>query len=187
MTADLYDFDKTVFPKDSATAYWLFCLKKNPVIIKHLPHQIISGMKFLLGRIDLSLFKQEFFCFVRSIDAVKEAEAFWDENGNKIYEWFEPDKNDVKTVVCSASPEFEIEPILKKLGADVIIGTKIDPVTGKMTGKNCKGKEKVERIKKEAGEFVFRNAYSDNPESDAPLLSLAENRYVIKKGKINKI
>ena len=60
----------------------------------------------------------------------------------------------------------------------------MDPKTGEIRGKNCKGAEKVERIKKEADGYIFRNAYTDNPKSDAPLLSLAENKFLIKNGEI---
>lgn len=184
MLADLYDFDKTVYPTDSATAFWLFCLRRHPNLIRHMPHQIYSAIKFLFKKINLTDFKGEFFCFVKSIDAQKEAQLFWKKNICKIYPWFKPKENDVKTVVCSASPEFEITPVLRELGAHVIIGTKMNPKTGKISGKNCKGQEKVERIKKEAEGYVFRNAYTDNPKSDAPLLSLAENKFLIKNGKI---
>ncbi len=187
MIADLYDFDKTLYPTDSATAFYFFCLKKHPDILKYLPHQLLYGVKYILKLIPTVTFKQEFFCFVNGIDAKKEAELFWDKHQSKIFSWFNPKENDVKTVVCSASPTFEIEPVLKRLGVDVIIGTQMDFKTGKISGKNCKGGEKVERIKKEANQFTFRNAYTDNPKSDAPLLSLAQNKFLIKKGKIIKI
>ena len=187
MTADLYDFDKTVFPVDSSTAFWLFCLKRHPKIIKHLPKQIMGGIRFFLKKCSLTQFKEQFFCFLASIDGEKEAEAFWDENGRRIYEWFRPKENDAVTIVCSASPEFEIKPILERLGADIILGTRVDVKTGKITGENCKGKEKVSRIKAAAGEYEFRNAYTDNPKSDAPMLSLAKNKFVIKDGKAKKI
>ncbi|MBQ8227555.1 MAG: HAD-IB family phosphatase [Clostridia bacterium] len=184
MLADLYDFDKTVYPNDSATEFWLFCLKRHPKLIFHLPHQIFAAIKFFLKKSDLTKFKAEFFCFLKSIDAKKEAELFWDKNAHKIFAWFKPKENDVKTVVCSASPEFEISPILKRLGADVIIGTDMNPETGEISGKNCKGKEKINRIKKVTDGYTFRNAYTDNPKSDAPLLSLAENKFLIKDGEI---
>lgn len=187
MLADLYDFDKTVYPVDSATEFWLFCLKRHPKILRHVPHQAFSAVKFILKKIDLTGFKSEFFCFVKSVDAEKETELFWDKNAHKIFGWFKPAENDVKTVVCSASPEFEISPILRRLGADVIIGTDMDPKTGKIRGKNCKGAEKAERIRKEADGYIFRNAYTDNPKSDAPLLSLAENKFLIKNGEIIKL
>lgn len=187
MIADLYDFDKTLFPADSASAFWFYCIKKHPKILKHLPRQIQGGIKFLLKKYTLTQFKEQFFCFLESIDGEKEAQEFWNKNVHKIFGWFNPKENDAVTIVCSASPEFEIKPVLEKLGVDIIIGTRADPKTGKFTGENCKGEEKVRRIKELAGDYQFRNAYTDNPKSDAPLLSLAENKFLIKNGKIIKI
>ncbi len=184
MLADLYDFDKTVYPADSATQFWIFCLKRHPKLIFCLPHQVFSAVKFFLKKIDLTGFKSEFFCFLKFIDAEKEAELFWNKNDHKIFPWFKPEENDVKTVICSASPEFEISPVLKRLGVDIIIGTDMNPKNGEIHGKNCKGPEKINRIKKDAAGYVFRNAYTDNPESDAPLLSLAQNKFLIKNGEI---
>ena len=91
------------------------------------------------------------------------------------------------TVVCSASPEFEIKPILEQLGADYIIGTKVDTETGKFVSPNCKGEEKVRRIKELLGECEFRNAYTDNVKSDAPMLELAENKFKIESGRIIRL
>lgn len=184
MTADLYDFDKTVFPKDSASAFWLFCLKKKPAIIKHLPRQVMGAVKFFLKKYTLTQFKEQFFCFLKSVNGEEMAELFWQKNEDKIFEWFNPKGNDVLTVVCSASPEFEISPILKKMGVDIILGTKMDPKTGKITGENCKGAEKVKRIKEVLPDCKFRNAFTDNPKSDAPLLSLAENKFIVKNKKV---
>lgn len=187
MTVDLYDFDKTVFPVDSTSAFWLFCLKRHPAILKHLPKQIIGGIKYFLKKYTLTQFKEQFFCFLESVDGEKEAEAFWEANEHRIYKWFRPEENDAVTVVCSASPEFEIRPVLEKLGVKIILGTRVDVKTGKFTGVNCKGEEKVKRIKEALGECEFRNAYTDNPQSDAPMLSLAENKYVIEDGERIKI
>lgn len=184
MIADLYDFDKTLYPRDSAIDFWLFCIKKNPRILKFLPKQMFAVIELVFKKIKLSQFKEKFFCFVSAIDAPAMAQRFWDENQSSIYPWFNPKENDVKTVVCSASPEFQITPILKKLGVDLIIGSVVDEKSGKFLSENCKGEEKVRRIKQAAPELEFRNAYTDNLKSDAPLLSLAENKFLVKKGKI---
>ncbi|MBQ7595093.1 MAG: haloacid dehalogenase-like hydrolase [Clostridia bacterium] len=112
---------------------------------------------------------------------------YWQKNGGKVYSWFKPAENDAVTVMCSASPEFEIRPILEKLGVQYIIGTQVDTKTGKFITQNCKGEEKVRRIKEQLGEVEVRNAYTDNIKSDAPMLSLAENKYMIKNGEIVKI
>lgn len=187
MIVDLYDFDKTVYPKDSTSDFWLFCLKKKPGLIKYLPVQLLGAAKFFAKKTTLTQFKEKFFCFLPAIDAEALAREYWQKNGGKIYDWFRPAENDAVTVVCSASPEFEIRPILEKLGVKFIIATQVDTKTGRFEGENCKGEEKVRRIKAELGECEFRNAYTDNPESDAPMLSLAKNRYMIKNGEIAEI
>ncbi len=184
MTVDIYDFDGTLYPGDSATAYWLYCLRRQPKILKHLPRQIGGVLRFFCKKCTLSEMKETFFCFVRSINAERLAEEFWAKHRKKIFPWFQPQKNDAVTVVCSASPEFEILPVLRAMGVQYVIATQIDPKTGRLLGENCKGAQKVERLRAALGDCEYRRAYSDNIRTDAPMLSLAKERYQIKKGNI---
>ena len=187
MKYELYDFDKTIYPHDSGTKFYLFCLKRHPSLLKFLPKQIFSAALFLMKKKTLTQFKGDFFCFVKGIDAGAEAEKFWEKNEDKVFGYIKERDKSLGMVVCSASPEFEIRPILEKLGADVIIGSAADEKTGRFLGENCKGKEKVRRIKEALPDAEFVNAYTDNPTSDGPLLSLAENRYQIKNGEKIKL
>ena len=187
MKYELYDFDKTLYPHDSATMFYLFCLKRHPKILKYLPKQIFSAVKFFMKKETLTEFKGDFFCFVKSIDAQKEAEKFWEKNEDRIFDYIKDRDKNLKMAVCSASPEFEIRPILEKIGADVIIGSAADVKTGKFLSENCKGEEKVRRIKEKLPDAQFVNAYTDNPKSDKPLLSLAENKFLIKNGEKIKL
>ena len=50
-------------------------------------------------------------------------------------------------LIISASPEFLLKPICGILGIKHLIASKVSPVDGKYTGKNCHGKEKVRRFK----------------------------------------
>lgn len=185
MLADLYDFDKTVFRNESGMAFWRFCLKRHPQILKCLPKQL----KGLLGyyvfhKIGKKESKELFYSYLPYINAEKEAELFWQKNSDKMNEWFNPRKNDIPTVVCSASPVFQIKPICDKLGVNVLIATRMNPKTGKITGENCKGEEKVKRIAEEASNFVFRDSYTDNIVSDKPILDLAtRNKIHVTNGK----
>lgn len=183
MLADLYDFDKTIFDGESGTAFWLFCLKRHPKIIKYLPRQL-KGLfgHYVFHKISKERSKELFYSYLPCINAKKEAELFWEKNSAKIFDWF-PLERDIPIVVCSASPLFQIKPICDKFGVDKVIATKMDPETGKIIGNNCKGEEKVRRIKEELPEYDFRNAFSDNIISDAPMLSLASGKkYQIKHG-----
>ena len=57
--------------------------------------------------------------------------------------------------------------------------------TGKFTGENCKGQEKVKRFRKKYGNAVIDDFYSDSL-SDLPLARIAKRAFLVKKGKIRE-
>lgn len=189
MIADLYDFDKTVFNGESGSEFWLFCLKRHPSIIRFLPKQAVGLFGYYVFRkISKKHSKELFYSYLKAIDAEKEAELFWQENAVKMNEWFRPREHDVKTVVCSASPVFQIKPICDKLGVDLLVATRMNPSTGLIKGKNCKNTEKVRRLEEEAADYEFRDVYTDNLISDGPILELAmRNKFHIQNGKRSRI
>ena len=44
MWIDIYDFDGTIFRGDSTRAFWLYCLRKKPALVKFLPSQIMARL-----------------------------------------------------------------------------------------------------------------------------------------------
>ncbi|NLP48036.1 MAG: HAD-IB family phosphatase [Clostridiales bacterium] len=187
MKVDLYDFDKTVCPNDTAPVFWFYCLKKQPEIVRHIPRQFFALVKFLLGRYDTTQFKEISFCFLADLDAAKMAEDFWKQRRKKIYPFFLPENRDLPAVVVSASAEFMIKPVCDTLGVHKLIGTRMEPKTGNISGKNCKGDEKVSRIKTELEGYTFVKAYSDSLKNDGPMLELAQEKYKASKGKLTKL
>lgn len=189
MIADLYDFDKTVFNGESGSEFWLFCLKRHPSIIRFLPKQAVGLFgHYVFHKISKKHSKELFYSYLKAIDAEKEAELFWQEKAVKMNEWFRPREHDVKTVVCSASPVFQIKPICDKLGVDLLVATRMNPSTGLIKGKNCKNREKVRRLEEEADGYEFRDVYTDNLISDGPILELAtRNKFHIQNGKRSRI
>ena len=99
-------------------------------------------------------------------------------------------------ILISASPEFYIKEFYAIDEVDLIIGTRFKFENGKfirsMDGNNCKGQEKVRRLKavlKEKNiEADFKNSYmfSDSL-SDKPLLDLVGNPYLINYKKKHEI
>ena len=91
-------------------------------------------------------------------------------------------------ILISASPEFYIKEFYAIDEVDLIIGTRFKFENGKfirsMDGNNCKGQEKVRRLKDVLKEknirADFKNSYmfSDSL-SDKPLLDLVGNPYLI--------
>lgn len=188
MLADVYDFDKTIFNGESGTYFYLFELRRHPRFLLYFPWHLINLIGFLVGIVPTEKFKEVFYSPLKSVDVEKETTLFWQKYAHRINPYFVNRDSSVKTIVCSASPVFQIKPICDKLGVDLIVATEFDPKTGKAIGKNCKDDEKIERMKKQAAEYTIRDVYTDNLKSDGPLLTLAtRNKYHVVKGKVTKI
>ncbi len=187
MLANLYDFDKTVYPRDSGKDFFKFCFFKRPSLIKYLPKIIISGIKFTLNIGNNDVNKSNLYCFVKDVYVQQLAKEFWEKHYADIYPFFLPENRTLPAVVCSASPEFFLKPICEKLKVDVLIATKVNPRTGIIFGRNCKGHEKIERIKNQIPEYEFENVYSDTVRDDKELLSLGKKAFKVTKGKMEEI
>lgn len=177
MKADLYDFDKTVYAGDSGMDFWKYCIKRKPSIIIYLPYQILCAVKFYLKIGDPDKNKAALYCYFPKIDAVEYARDFWESHRDKIYSFFLPENRENPAVICSASPEFFLKIICDELKVDTLIGTVVDPQTGKLFSKNCRREEKVRRIKAAIPEYKFVNVFSDSLKNDMPILTLGENAF----------
>lgn len=85
----------------------------------------------------------------------------------------------VRLVIVTASPDLIVAPFAYALGADTLLGTQLefdaeDRATGRFTTANCRGAEKVVRLKAEFGEgLVLKAAYGDTS-GDREMLAMAE-------------
>ena len=85
----------------------------------------------------------------------------------------------VRLVIVTASPELTVAPFARGLGADGLLGTRLafdaqDRVTGGFDGLNCRGLEKVVRLKAAYGPKVeIKAAYGDTS-GDREMLAAAE-------------
>jgi phosphoserine phosphatase len=116
-------------------------------------------------------------------DLEKAVKEFWDKEFFNINYWYF-EKRRRWDIVCSASPRFLLQDIVGRINKDAkLVCTEFDVQTQKIVGENCKGEEKVSRLK-QLGYTHFKDGYSDS-KSDFPMLSLCENKYRVKKGKIS--
>lgn len=190
MEIDVYDFDGTIYDGDSTVDFYLFCLRQKPAMLRHLPAVAVAAVKLLFKKTDLTGFKSVFFRFVQDIDVEAMAEHFWhtDAARAKLGKWFDSSPRDLPFVIASASPEFELAPIAKALGASALIATKSDPKTGVIAGKNNKSHVKIARIRALFGEDVsVRAMYTDDLTADGPLVEWAREGYLITHGSVQRL
>ena len=164
---NIYDFDKTIYDGDSTVDFWKWCLKYYPKTRRDLLAQGIWGIGFGLKIVPKTKFKENFYRFLRRLpDTHAAVLAFWEEHRHKIKGWYLDTKR-ADDVIISASPEFLLDPICRELGVERMMASRVDPATGKYTGFNCHGEEKILRFREfyEADqiEAFFSDSHSDDP------------------------
>ncbi len=190
MRIDVYDFDGTIYDGDSTFDFVLFCLRRHPGVVLSLPIIAVAGIKLAMKKSNLTQFKSVLFGqMVRRFSLTEEAKLFWqdEKTKSKLCAWFFERPRDLPIVIASASPEFELRYAAQILGVETLIGTRCDDATGQLIGKNCKGAEKISRIRDVIGEYTVRAMYTDDTKADGPLLEIAEEKYKITHGKMERI
>lgn len=182
-SVDIYDFDKTIVPFDSGSLFWAYCLLHYPWIISLLPYQTAVIVLYLLKIYDLNKMKTPLFSFVRMIPTEKAAKKFWDKHEKYIYDFAKKENRERYSVMVSASPDFLIREVAKRIEIDDYICTKHDK-KGKIIGKNCHDTQKVVLFRERYPDAKVKNVYSDSIKNDKYIFSLAENCYHAVKGKM---
>ncbi len=174
-----YDFDKTIYNGDSTVDFFKYCLKRHPGIWPKLPRIGWNGLKFVTGRMEKTAFKEVFYTFLTAVpDIDGEVARFWELHEERLFPYYLAQKQ-ATDVIISASPEFLLQPICGKLGVTVM-ASRVDKHTGKYTGENCWGSEKVLRFRAVYPEAQVEEFYSDSL-SDLPMALEAQRAFLVKK------
>lgn len=179
---NVYDFDGTIYQGDSSVDFFLFALKRKPSLIRYVLKQAKGFFLYAIKRIGKTQLKEYYFCFLATVDARKLAEDFWEQNQRKIYTWY-LQQQQPGDIIISASPEFLLKPICERLGIRHLIASEVDVRSGRFSGENCRGEEKVRRLASEYHVTQIDRFYSDS-QSDLPLAKLAKEAFLIVHGKI---
>lgn len=193
----IFDIDFTLTKKETLIQFYMYMMKKNPKLLIYIPRIIFSGLFYALK---INKEKKTKEIFMRFIKGIKEEEMkkivkeFYDEKLSKIL--YEDSIKMIKKlksqgcmiILISASPEFYLEEFYNIKEVDKVMGSRISCKEGiyenRMDGDNCKGEEKVKRLREylqqENIDVDFKNSYmfSDSL-SDLPLFKLVGNPYLI--------
>lgn len=179
---NIYDFDKTIYDGDVSVDFWLFSVKKHSYLIFLLPLQATAVILMKLKLLSRKTTKEIFFMYLKFIRELNLSE-FWENHKSKIKPWYLKQKQS-DDLIITASPEFIIEPIAKQLKFN-LIGTKMSTKTGKISGQNCRGEEKVHRLRQQYKNIKINQFYSDSL-SDTPLKEISKISFIVKNNKIKK-
>lgn len=175
---NVYDFDKTIYNGDSTVHFYFYSIRHYPRILLRLPALLWYALLFMIKVYTKTQFKEKFYLFLKDIpDIDAQVDSFWDIHEKNIKGFHKKGG-----LVISASPEFLLEPICKKLEMG-LMASRVDKYTGKYTGENCWGEEKVKRFREVYSDASIKEFYSDSL-SDLPLAELAESAFIVQKEKI---
>ena len=185
-----FDFDGTLTVKDSYTAFlkwrtpavaWILGgLKLAPAALLYLFHRDRGRIKAAATRAFLAGVSRE------RLEA--DARKFAAEHSRSLLRpdaviaWKRWRKERVRLVIVTASPDVVVAPFARGLGADGLLGTPLHfdergRVTGAFASPNCRGAEKVARLKAAFGpDLRVRAAYGDTS-GDTEMLAIAEEPY----------
>ncbi|MBU3159079.1 HAD-IB family hydrolase [Clostridium frigoris] len=199
----IFDVDYTITKRETLLEFYFFMLKKNPRYIKYLPKSIFSSLFYVFKIYDASKAKKTFIRFIDGIeenDMKKIVKDFYEKRLSKILYKDAIDtikkmkKQGYKIYLISASAEFYLSEFYNIKEVDKVIGTRFIKENGlhrnQMLGENCKGEEKVKRLKevllKENIDVDFENScmFSDSL-SDLPLFNLVGHPYLINYKKLH--
>lgn len=175
-----YDFDKTIYDGDSFVHFYFYTLKRNPLLLFFFLPQMFCGLLFVLRIINKKHLKQALMLNLRFFkNREKLLEKFWNKHIKNIKAWYLQQKQE-DDVIISASPQFLVEGACKRLGIKYVFGTDMNIQTGKISGQNCFGKEKVVRFEKEFGKQASLKTFYSDSLSDMPMMKKAQQGIFVK-------
>jgi phosphatidylglycerophosphatase C len=184
-----FDFDGTLTWKDSFLAFLAW---------RAGPRRYLAGLAGLLpalgrypihrdrGRLKAAAVRR-FLAGASRGELEAAAQAFAAEHGrgllrpDAVRAWRRWQADGARVGIVSASPEIVLAPIARALGADFLIGTRLafdaaGILTGDLDGANCRGPEKVRRLREAFGDAVRLEAAYGDTSGDYDMLQIAEEQ-----------
>lgn len=184
-----FDFDGTITIKDSFTAFlrwrcapWRHALgmvRLAPAALAYLVHRDRGRIKAAAAREFLrGLTRKELAASCQAY-----ADAVWGQMIRPDAEqcWRDWQARGATVVIVTASPVEIVGPFTERLGADELIGTRLaydgaDRVTGALDGPNCRGEEKVTRLRQRFGPGMRLAAAYGDTAGDREMIAIASEK-----------
>ena len=182
-----FDFDGTLTTHDSFTAFLRWKAEPFDYLIglaRLLPHILAYGVHRDRGRLKAAAIAR--FLGGMTAEALAEAaDAFAVRfapsmlRPDAVQTWRDWRARGALMVIVTASPEITVLPFARSLGADMLMGTRLaldadGRIAGRLDGANCRGPEKVARLRQAFGEGVTLAAAYGDTSGDREMLAIAQ-------------
>ncbi|MBQ7100398.1 MAG: haloacid dehalogenase-like hydrolase [Clostridia bacterium] len=186
---NVFDFDNTIYRGESFVDLFVMVLKKDPTLLRNVPHMVSGVLQYKLGtlRLEKALEKyagifEEYVSGLDNLDGL--VNEFWDKHIHKV----KPFYLDVKSeddIVISASPEIVIAEVCRRIGINNYVGTKYDVEAGKL-GMVCFRENKIKAFYERYPDGKIDTLYTDSMH-DKPLMDISDKVFFVTGNKIKRI
>ena len=185
-----YDFDNTIYDGESIFDFFIFSLKKDIWLIRFLPIVLFRLIEYKLNLLKIDKIYKTVEIIINSFLKHSKfnyddfVEQFWEKNYRKLKpEFLKMLKKD--DLIITGCPNFLINYIKSDLKVKNIVCTEFDEESKKINF-ICFGDNKVKAFKKKYKNKKIKKFYTDSL-SDIPFMKLADEVYLVNKGKIKRI
>lgn len=177
-TANIYDFDDTIYKGDTFIDLLKYSFLRHPFLLLNSIFKTIPlYFKYKKNSIPFERVKETLLSFLFKINNKdKYIKKFINSKKENIKTWYINNQKE-NDIIISASYEIWIKPFCNEIGIKNVIATKTDNI-GNIIGKNCKREEKVRRLNEEFPNIVIDESYSDS-QTDIPMLEVAKKAFVV--------
>ncbi|MCR8659655.1 HAD-IB family hydrolase [Paenibacillus endoradicis] len=191
----IFDIDETIIKKDSMFLFVIYGLKKKPWTVFNLFTIGVVTVLYKLKLMKVEKVKGSFFYAIRFFEETDLENFYNDVLVRNLYQDALQELQVKKeagyhVLLVSASPHAYVKYFNNLPCVDAVIGTELIQRNGRYTneieGNNCKGEEKVVRIRQYLADndlqidYEQSCAYSDSL-TDMPMFKLVKTRYLINK------
>lgn len=186
---NVYDFDNTIYDGESVIDFYFFLMRKHIRLAAMLPKMIRMLVRYKRCLISVdemieaaSKYSRRMIEEFGEIDGI--VEEFWDKNEHKIKKFYLKNKKD-DDVILSASSDFMLNEICRRIGVKNLLCSHMDEKTGEIT-RLCFHKNKVDIFKEAFPDTRIDEFYTDSM-NDRPMFELAKRVYLVKGNVIKEV
>lgn len=187
---NVFDFDNTIYDGESTLDLFFYYIVRKPWLIKMLPTVLKAFKRYKKGGVTLAEALERYAPLIekdalRVFDFENDPTKFWDKHMKKIKPLYsELRSND--DLIITASPDFNVEEICRRLGIKRFLASRINRETGRIEFANLR-ENKIKAFLEQYGDAEIENFYTDSPENDAVMIEKAKHAFIVRKNKITQI
>ena len=187
---NVFDFDNTIYRGESTLDLFFFYLVRKPWMLRMLPTVLKAFARYKKGEVTLGEALEVYAPMIekdalRVFDFDNDPKAFWDRHMRKIKPLYSELRSE-DDLIITASPDFSIEEVCRRLGIKRFLASRINRETGRIEHANLR-ENKIKAFLAAYGDCEIERFYTDSPENDAVLVERAQQAFLVKGNKVTRI